>query len=110
MDFERCWLAAYTRSRHENVVANQLTTKGLKYLLPTYAKFTRWSDGVRCSEAPLFPGYVFVHVSPREHVPVLETAGVAYLVSRAGKPDVLADEEIEKLQACAARPGEIEPH
>ena len=54
----RCWLAAYTRSRHESQVAGQLHAKGVESLLPTYEKFSRWSDRVRRSKAPLFPGYL----------------------------------------------------
>jgi GDP-D-mannose 3', 5'-epimerase len=36
MEHTRCWLAAYTRSRHENHVASQLSSKGLEAILPTY--------------------------------------------------------------------------
>jgi hypothetical protein len=38
----RCWLAAYTRSRHEQQVAQQLGQKNLEYLLPTYNKMKRF--------------------------------------------------------------------
>ena len=38
----RCWLAAYTRSRHEQQVANQLQMKNLEFLLPTYNKMKRF--------------------------------------------------------------------
>jgi transcriptional regulator with GAF, ATPase, and Fis domain len=74
---ERCWLAAYTRSRHENHVADQLATKGVEALLPTYERFARWSDRIRRSHAPPFPGYVFIHVSHAERVLVLQTRRVA---------------------------------
>jgi hypothetical protein len=40
---ERCWLAAYTRSRHESHVADQLAVKGVESLLPTYNKLKRHS-------------------------------------------------------------------
>jgi len=106
----RRWLAAYTRSRHEQQVAKQLQQKDLEYLLPTYERMMRWSDRVKCLQAPLFPGYVFVHVSDREHVPVLQTAGVVHLVSRGGKAVVLSQEEIERLRQCSSHPGSIEPH
>jgi len=43
-------------------------------------------------------------------VPVLETIGVVYLVSIAGKPAVLPDLDVERLRSCALRPGDIEPH
>lgn len=107
---ERCWLAAYTRSRHESQVADQLDVKGVESLLPTYQKLSRWSDRVRRSQAPLFPGYVFVHVSNEERVPVLQTMGVINIVSVAGKPVPLRDEEIEKMRVCGVNPGLTEPH
>ena len=106
----RSWLAAYTRSRHERHVANQLSRKQVEFLLPTYQRLARWSDRVQRSEAPLFPGYVFVHVSDHERVPVLETTGVVHLVSVAGKPAVLAEADVERLRTCLSRPADIEPH
>jgi transcription antitermination factor NusG len=109
-DGGRRWLAAYTRSRHEKAVALQLESKALPCLLPTYTRYNRWSDRVRRSQSPLFPGYVFVHVNNTERVPVLETSGVVYLVSSAGKLAVIADEEIARLQACVGLPSEVEPH
>ncbi len=42
MEHGRCWLAAYTRSRHENQVASQLSCKGVESLLPTYNKMKRF--------------------------------------------------------------------
>jgi len=107
---ERCWLAAYTRSRHESRVANQLNHKGLESLLPTYERFSRWSDRVQKSKAPLFPGYVFVHVSNEERVPVLQTIGVVNIVSVAGKPAPLGEEEIERMRACTVHASMVEPH
>ena len=110
MEHERCWLAAYTRSRHENNVASQLSCKGVESLLPTYARLSRWSDRIKRSQAPLFPQYVFVHVSDAERIPVLQTVGVVNLVSVGGKAAMLRDEEIDQLRACVARPNEVEPH
>lgn len=107
---EKCWLAAYTRSCHEGLVAKQLEIKGVTSLLPTFERFSRWSDRIRRSQAPLFPGYVFVHVSNEERVPVLQTSGVVNIVSVAGKPARLRDEEIERVRACGAHANQVEPH
>ena len=107
---ERCWLAAYTRSRHESQVAEQLSVKGVESLLPTYERFSRWSDRLRRSKSPLFPGYVFVHVSNEERVPVLQTMGVVNIVSIAGKAAPLAEEEIDRLRTCGANACRVEPH
>ena len=106
----RCWLAAYTRSRHERRVAEQLRLKNVEILFPTFQRLARWSDRIQRLEAPLFPGYVFVNVSAQERVPVLETSGVVHLVSTAGKPAILPDEDVERLRTCASRGGDVEPH
>ena len=110
MEHARCWLAAYTRSRHESHVASQLLRKGVEAVFPTYSKLSRWSDRVRRSRAPLFPGYVFVHVSDAERVSVLQTLGVVNLVCVGGRAARLEDEEIERLRACVGRANEVEPH
>ena len=106
----RTWLAAYTRPRHESHVADQLCVKGVESLLPTYERFTRWSDRVHRSRAPLFPGYLFVHVSMEERVPVLQTIGVVNIVSVGGKPAALSEEEIQRLKICGIHSDMVEPH
>jgi len=107
---ERCWLAAYTRPCHEFRVAEQLRTRNVEALLPTYERVARWSDRIRRSQAPLFPGYVFVRASHVERVAVLQTGGVLRIVSVAGRPAPLADDEIERLRLCAAYSTLVEPH
>ena len=107
---QRQWLAAYTRAEHEHRVAEQLRVKQLEYLLPTYERHSRWSDRIKRSRAPLFPGYVFVHVADNERVPVLQTAGVVNLVSRGGRAATLSEADVERLRACNLRAHEIEPH
>lgn len=104
------WLAAYTRSRHENRVADQLRTKGLEFLLPTYERWTHWSDRIKQSLTPLFPGYVFVHVTDRERVPVLQTSGVVHLVSSSGRTATLDDRDVERLRLCGLQSHDVEPH
>ena len=106
----RLWLAAYTRAQHEYAVARQLESKDVGFLLPSSVRASRWSDRIKRVTAPLFPGYVFVHVSNDERVRVLQTAGVVNIVSVADRPAPLREEEVAMLRACAARPTEIEPH
>jgi transcription termination/antitermination protein NusG len=106
----RSWLAAYTKARHETAVARQLEAKEVSFLLPTYVKSSQWSDRVKRVLAPLFPSYVFVHVTDEERVRVLQTTGVVSFVSMAGRPSTLCDEEVTLLRECAARPREFVPH
>ena len=88
----------------------QLSAKDVRWLLPTYAQFIRWSDRVHRREAPLFPGYVFVNVSDEERTPVLRTLGVVRLVSSGGKVCVLPDEDIARLRICTGHSSEVEPY
>lgn len=106
----RHWIAAYTRSRHESAVASQLQQKGLDALLPTYRRLSRWSDRIRRSDTPLFPGYVFVRIGEGEHLRVLQTGGVVSLVCRSGKPVPLSDADVAMLRICTANPAAVEPH
>jgi transcription antitermination factor NusG len=106
----RHWLAAYTKARHEYVVARQLESKAVAFLLPSFLRRARWSDRVQQVKAPLFPSYVFVHVNDEERVRVLQTAGVVNIVSMAGRPLPLRDEDVAVLRECNARPGKVEPH
>ena len=106
----RCWLAAYTRSRHEQQVAHQLGQKNLEYFLPTYDRLTRWSDRIKHVRTPLFPGYIFVHISEGERVPLLDTVGIVHLVSVAGVPAILSDEEVAQIRSCCGRDADVEPH
>ncbi len=104
------WLAAYTRARHESVVVRQFAQKGLDTLLPTYRRLSRWSDRIRKTNAPLFPGYVFVRVTERERQRILQTAGVVSIVCCGGRPVPLSEADIEKLRFCNANPAAVEPH
>jgi transcription antitermination factor NusG len=106
----RCWLAAYTRSKHEHRVARQLGQKNLEYLLPTYERLTRWSDRIKRVDAPLFPGYIFVNICEQERVLLLETLGIVQLVSVAGEPASLSDDDVERLRLCSFGSSDVEPH
>jgi len=43
-------------------------------------------------------------------VPVLQTSGVVSIVSVAGRPAHLEDEEIERMRTCGAHANLVEPH
>jgi transcription antitermination factor NusG len=96
------WFAVWTRSRHEAVVEQQLTRKGIEAFLPTVPRWSRWKDRRKRIEWPLFPGYCFARVAPAAVRAVVECPGVATVVSFEGKPAVIADDEIESLRTLIA--------
>ena len=60
------WYALWTRSRHENVVREQLERKGYEAFLPTITKWSRWKDRKKKIDWPLFPGYCFARFDSKE--------------------------------------------
>jgi transcription antitermination factor NusG len=58
---------------------------------------------------PLFPGYLFVHISPEQRLNVLEAPGVLNIVSSHGSLIPLPEGEIEALK-IALETRKSEPH
>ena len=75
------WYAIWTRSRHEQVVRQQLETKGIEVFLPTVMRWSRWKDRKKQVAWPLFPGYCFAKFSAADRVPVLSCVGAVGIVS-----------------------------
>jgi len=92
------WYAIWTRSRHEQVVREQLERKGLETFLPTITKWSRWKDRKKQIEWPLFPGYCFARFHAAERLPVLKCSGVVNIVSFNGEPAPIPESEITGIR------------
>jgi len=92
------WYAIWTRSRHEQVVREQLIRKGLDAFLPTITKWSRWKDRKKQVDWPLFPGYCFVKLAPDLRLSVLSCTGVVSIVSFNGEPATIPDHEIDSIR------------
>ena len=92
------WYAVWTRSRHEQVVREQLERKGLEAFLPTITRWSRWKDRKKQVDWPLFPGYCFVRFNGVERLPVLKCAGVVNIVSFDGDIVAIPEHEIESIR------------
>jgi len=92
------WYAAYTCSRHEKRVAEQLEERGIEHFLPLYRSVRRWKDRKKELELVLFPGYVFVRLDLADRLRVLQLPGVVRFVSFNGQPASLPGDDIEGLR------------
>ena len=92
------WFALRVRARSEEKAVSGLRPKGYELLSPTYPVRRRYSDRVKTTEAPLFPGYVFCRFAPASRFTVLNSPGVTYIVGFGGQPMPLADADIEAIQ------------
>lgn len=93
-----CWYATYTHARHEKKVAAQLEERGIDHFLPVYRSVRRWKDRRKELDLVLFPGYIFVRLTLRERLRVLQLPGVVRFVSFNGQPAALPGLEIEALR------------
>jgi transcription antitermination factor NusG len=92
------WYAAYTRSRAEKQVARELEKQGIEHYLPLFTTIRQWSDRKKKVEEPLIRSYIFVHITEKEYLPVLQTTGVVSIVRFCGKAVPVPDWQIENLR------------
>jgi transcription termination/antitermination protein NusG len=92
------WFALWTRSRHEQVVREQLQQKHIEVFLPTIAKWSRWKDRKKKIDWPLFPGYCFARFNPQDRMPILKCTGVVSIVSVEGEPAPIPDHQLEGIR------------
>ena len=92
------WFAIWTRSRHEQVVREQLERRGVETFLPTILKWSRWKDRKKQIEWPLFPGYCFARFEAADRLPILKCAGVVNIVSFDGEPAPIPELELAGIR------------
>ena len=92
------WFAIWTRSRHEQVVREQLEGKQVETFLPTITRWSRWKDRRKKIEWPLFPGYCFARFDPKSRLPILRCTGVVNIVSFDGAPAPIATHQIDSIR------------
>jgi transcriptional antiterminator NusG len=95
------WFAVLTRSRHERKVRDQLLQAGLEVFLPTTHRWSRWRDRRKRIEWPLFPGYCFVRLAPKEILPALSVGG-SRVITIGGQPAPIPDCEIDAIRRLVA--------
>ena len=92
------WYAIWTRSRHEQVVREQLERKGYEAFLPTLPKWSRWKDRKKKIDWPLFPGYCFARFDAAERLPILKCTGVVNIVSFDSEVAPIPEVEIDGIR------------
>jgi transcription antitermination factor NusG len=98
-DSDLRWYALWTRSRHEQIVREQLERKRVEAFLPTITRWSRWKDRKKKIDWPLFPGYCFARFNPRERLPILKCTGVVSIISFEGEPAPIPEHEIDGIRA-----------
>ena len=92
------WFAVWTRSRHEQVVREQLERKRVEAFLPMITRWSHWKDRKKKIDWPLFPGYCFAKFDPEDVLPILKCTGVVNIVSFEGKPASIPEQELDSVR------------
>ena len=103
------WYAVWTRSRHEQIVREQIERKGFEAFLPTIARWSRWKDRKKKIDGPLFPGYCFVRFDAQERLPILKCSGVVNIVSFDGEIAPIPDLEIDGIKRLVSSDLQYDP-
>jgi transcriptional antiterminator NusG len=106
---ERQWFAVWTRSRHEQVVRDQLERKRIDAFLPTITRWSRWKDRKKKIDWPLFPGYCFARFNVEDTLPILKCTGVVSIVSFEGKPAAIPEWELESIRVLIGSELQYDP-
>lgn len=110
IDEQRRWFAVFTRSHHEKRVAHYYAERNIEHLLPISRVIRQWSHYRRVTiELPLFPNYIFVHISRGERIRAIEAPGALSLVSQNSVPAPLPEVEMESLRE-SLKLRNFEPH
>ena len=94
------WYAVQTRARHEKVVAQRLSERGVAHFYPTITEIHRWSDRKKVVELPLFSCYIFVRLAPgnEELQKVLRIDSVLGFVGNTKVGTPIPDEQIDAVR------------
>jgi len=103
------WFALWTRSRHEQVVRDQLERKHVDAFLPTITRWSRWKDRKKKIDWPLFPGYCFARFDPVDTLPILKCTGVVNIVSFEGRPAPIPEYELDSIRLLISSELQYDP-
>jgi transcriptional antiterminator RfaH len=102
------WYAIYTNPRAEKKTALLLNQRGVEVYLPLLKSLKQWSDRKKWVEDPLFRSYVFVRVSEREYLDVLQVYGVVKYITFSGKAAIIRDDQIDNIKLLLSSESELD--
>jgi len=95
------WRVLWTHSNCEQLVSDQLATKGFDLFLPTVEAWSRRGGVRRLSRVPMFAGYLFLRhaMDKASYLEVYKARGLVRLLGeRWDRLDAVPDAEIEAIQ------------
>jgi len=105
----RPWHVLHVLSNREKLVSQHLNVRSIEHYLPLYKERVKWTDRTVITERPLFSGYLFVRVTPKERLPIISTPGVLRLLGDEETSTVSA-EEVNRIREGLLKGLVMRPH
>jgi transcription antitermination factor NusG len=103
------WSVLHVVANHEKRVAKVLCSRSLEYFLPLYSEQSHWTDRTVTLDRPLFPGYLFVRLTPKSRIPAISTPGVLRLLGD-GQTQTVSQEEVDRIREGLVSGYILRPH
>jgi transcriptional antiterminator RfaH len=98
------WGIAQCQSQREAIAADHLERRGFKCYLPRIKITVHHANHAVRRTVPLFPGYLFIRITPTHWYQILSTVGVIRLLRNGdAEPSRIEDKIVEKIQAREIR-------
>ena len=104
-DKESRWFAVYTKYKCEKFVVDLLSKKGIAAYVPLITKIKRYASRIKRFDVPLINCYIFVKITKKEYVKVLDTQYVMAFIKQRQNLISIPQVEIDLLKRIV---GEIE--
>ena len=97
---EKSWYVIRVRSQFERLVHLGLYHKNFESLNPSYKELSVRKDRRKILNRPIYKGYMFVRarLNPERHLEILKTPGVIEILTSAGGPAPVPDEQVENVR------------
>ncbi len=105
---EAKWFAVYTRFKREKYVCEQLKNKGIECYIPLDKRIRIYGRKKTTVELPLINCYVFVKITKKEYVSVLDTVGVVSFLKFENRIISIPENEIIILRKVVGEFHEID--
>lgn len=92
------WWAVQVRTRWEQLAATHLRLRQYEVFLPCYRERRRWSDRFKEVERPLFPGYLFCHVTQAKLGNLITAPAVIRIVGDSRRPLPIPQSEVDAVR------------
>jgi transcription antitermination factor NusG len=98
------WYAVHTRSNYEKRITADLAEAGLENYCPFIEQSSRRKDRKQTIHLPLFPGYLFVRISPSPELrrKVSFILGVVRILGSGTSIEAVPDEQVEAIRTLLA--------